>query len=158
MSDVPPRRDAPNVVAPPPLILLAFLSAGFALDWLRPAAFLPSAVQYALGAALIALAVALAAAAMTCFLRAGTNIPTYRPATALVVVGPYRFTRNPIYAGMLLFVLGLGVVIDNIWLMALAVPFALMLRYGVIAREERYLDAKFGEAYRAYRAKVRRWI
>ena len=158
MAKSAPPRDTPGVIAPPPLILLAFVLAGLALDWLRPAAFLPAAVQYAVGAALIAIAGALASSAFIRFIRAGTNIPTRRPTTALVVAGPYRFTRNPIYVGMILLLLGIGIMVDSVWLLALAVPFALVLRYGVITREERYLEAKFGDAYRAYRARVRRWI
>lgn len=158
MSDATMQRDAPAVIAPPPLILLGHVVLGLALDWLWPAPLLPPAIQYALGAALIALAGALAGAAIFRFLRAGTNVPTRRPATALVVAGPYRFSRNPIYVGMIVLLLGIGIMVDGVWIVALAVPFALVLRYGVIAREERYLEAKFGEAYRAYRAGVRRWI
>ncbi len=158
MSATPVTRDAPGVIAPPPLILLGHILVGLALDWLLPAPFLPSAVQYALGAALIALSLALAGSAIFRFLRAGTNVPTRLPAKALVIAGPYRFSRNPIYVGMLLLMLGIGVMVDSIWIVAMAVPFALVLRYGVIAREERYLEAKFGEPYRAYRATVRRWI
>ena len=81
-------------------------------------------------------------------------MPTRRPTTALVVTGPYRFSRNPIYVGMILLLLGAGVMVDAPWLIALAVPFALVLRYGVIAREERYLEAKFGDGYGTYRARA----
>jgi protein-S-isoprenylcysteine O-methyltransferase Ste14 len=151
-------RDNPGVIARPPLILIFFVALGLALDWLMPAPFLPSAVQYAAGGVLIASALVLAIAAMARFARAGTNIPTYLPATALVAAGPYRFSRNPIYVAMILLVLGIGVVLDGAWIVAIAVPFALVLRYGVVAREERYLEAKFGDSYRAYRARVRRWI
>ena len=158
MSSVSTNRDIPGVIAPPPLILLAHLLLGLALDWLWPAPFLASAVQYAVGAALIALAGTLAGAAIFRFVRAGTNVPTRRPATALVVTGPYRFTRNPIYVGMIVLLLGIGVMVDSVWIVVLAVPFALVLRYGVIAREERYLEAKFGDSYRGFRARVRRWI
>ena len=158
MSAAEMQRDVPGVVAPPPLILLGFLLAGLALDWIRPLPLLPADAQYAIGGALIALASAFAFSAIACFLRAGTNVPTRRPATALVVVGPYRFSRNPIYLGMILLLLGIGVMVDSLWLVALVMPFALVLRYGVIAREERYLEGKFGDAYRAYRARVRRWI
>lgn len=158
MAAAETQRDVPGVVAPPPLILLGVLLAGLALDWIRPVPLLPAAAQYAIGGALVALASAFAFPAIVCFLRAGTNVPTRRPATALVVAGPYRFSRNPIYVGMILLLLGIGVMADSVWIVALAIPFALVLRYGVIAREERYLDARFGEAYRAYRARVRRWI
>lgn len=151
-------RDNPDVIARPPLILFSFIALGLALDWLMPAALLPSALQFAAGGVLISSALALVIAAMVCFARAGTNIPTYRPATALVAAGPYRFSRNPIYVSMILLVLGIGVTVDSAWSVALAVPFAVVLRYGVITREERYLEAKFRDSYRAYRARVRRWI
>jgi protein-S-isoprenylcysteine O-methyltransferase Ste14 len=84
-------RDNPGVIARPPLILLGFIALGLAIDWLMPAMFLPSAVQYAAGGVLIAAALALAISAIACFTRAGTNVPTNRPATALVAAGPYRF-------------------------------------------------------------------
>ena len=158
MSAADTQRDTAGVIAPPPLLLLGFLLTGLALDWLRPAAFLPSAVQYALGATLIAAAGALALSAFVRFFRARTPIPTRQPTTALVVAGPYRFSRNPIYVGMILLLLGIGIMVDSLWIVALAVPFALVLRFGVIAREERYLEAKFGDSYRTYRAGVRRWI
>jgi len=152
------QRDIPGVIAPPPLILLGFLLLGLALDWLRPVPLFPAAAQYAIGAVLIVLAGALAGSAIVRFLRAGTNVPTRQPTTALVTSGPYRFSRNPIYTGMILLLLGVGVMVDSAWILAMAVPFALVIRYGVIAREERYLEAKFGEPYRAYRAEIRRWI
>jgi protein-S-isoprenylcysteine O-methyltransferase Ste14 len=158
MSQSIASRDNPGVIARPPLILIGFISLGLALDWLMPAAFLPLAVQYAVGGVLIALALVLASAAMVCLARAGTNIPTCLPATALVAGGPYRFSRNPIYVAMILLVLGIGMMADSVWIVGLAIPFALVLRYGVIAREERYLEAKFRDSYRAYRARVRRWI
>ena len=158
MAADPIARDVPGVIARPPLLFLAHLVLGLAFDWLCPAPFLPSAIQYAAGAALIAVAGTLAGSAIACFVRAGTNVPTTRPATALVLRGPYRFSRNPIYIGMLLLLLGIGVMVDSAWIVALLVPFALVLRYGVIAREERYLEAKFGDSYRAFRVRVRRWI
>lgn len=151
-------RDAPDVITHPPFLYLGALAAGLVLDWAWPAPFLPAALQYALGAALIALAAALAGWAFACFIRAGTNIPTSRPTTALVTEGPYRYSRNPIYVGLTLLYLGLAVVIDSAWIVALIVPVFLAIRYGVIAREERYLEGKFGDAYRAYTARVRRWL
>lgn len=152
------QRDIPGVIAPPPLILLGFILLGLALDFLRPLPLLPAQAQYAIGAALIVIAGAFAFSAIALFLRAGTNVPTRRPATALVTAGPYRFSRNPIYTGMILLLLGVGVMVDSAWILAMAVPFALTIRYGVIAREERYLERKFGDEYRAFRGRVRRWI
>jgi protein-S-isoprenylcysteine O-methyltransferase Ste14 len=158
MSAAEKQRDIPGVIAPPPLILLGFILVGFGLDLIRPVPLLPSAVRYALGGMLFAIASAFAFSAIALFLRAGTNVPTRRPTTALVTNGPYRFSRNPIYTGMILLLLGIGVMVDSAWILAMAIPFALVIRYGVIAREERYLETKFGESYRHFRASVRRWI
>jgi protein-S-isoprenylcysteine O-methyltransferase Ste14 len=92
------------------------------------------------------------------FNAAGTNIPPNLPTTALVVDGIYRRTRNPLYLGTTLIYLGLGVAAGSFWAIGLAVPLLWVINVGVIAREERYLERKFGEAYRAYKARVRRWV
>ena len=104
------------------------------------------------------LALALVAWAIVTITRAGSNVPTNLPTTTIVESGPYRFTRNPIYLGMLLGLIGLAIVFDNLWLLLMLVPFALVIRYGVVAREEAYLERKFGDAYRRYCARVRRWL
>jgi protein-S-isoprenylcysteine O-methyltransferase Ste14 len=158
MSASATPQDSPGVIAPPPLIGLAFVLAGLALDWAWPLPFLPQVAQYAVGGALFAAALAPALWSFVLFRRAGTNVPTYRPTTALVVSGPYRLSRNPIYLAMTTLLLGIALMVDSLWLVGLLPPFALVLRYGVIAREERYLEAKFGDAYRAYKARVRRWL
>jgi hypothetical protein len=90
--------------------------------------------------------------------RAGSNVPTNLPTTTIVESGPYRFTRNPIYLGMFLGLIGLAIAFDNLWLLMMLVPFALVIRYGVVAREEAYLERKFGDVYRGYRSRVRRWL
>ena len=90
--------------------------------------------------------------------RAGSNVPTRLPTTTIVETGPYRFTRNPIYLGMFLGLIGLAIAFDNFWLLMMLALFALVIRYGVVAREEAYLERKFGDVYRRYRARVRRWL
>jgi protein-S-isoprenylcysteine O-methyltransferase Ste14 len=104
------------------------------------------------------LALALFAWAITTITRAGSNVPTNMPTTSIVATGPYRFTRNPIYLGMMLGLVGLAIAFDSLWLLVMLVPFFLVIRYGVVAREEAYLERKFGEVYRRYRACVRRWL
>ena len=90
--------------------------------------------------------------------RAGSNVPTNLPTTTIIESGPYRFTRNPIYLGMFLGLIGLAIAFDNLWLLMMLVPFALVIRYGVVAREEAYLARKFGDVYCGYRSRVRRWL
>jgi protein-S-isoprenylcysteine O-methyltransferase Ste14 len=89
---------------------------------------------------------------------AGSNVPTNQPTTAIVEEGPYRFSRNPIYVAMFVALIGLAIALNTLWLLVMLVPFALVIRYGVVAREEKYLDRKFGDFYRSYRSRVRRWF
>jgi protein-S-isoprenylcysteine O-methyltransferase Ste14 len=92
------------------------------------------------------------------FRRHGTNVPTYKPATALVTDGPYRFSRNPGYVSMFLIYAGIVLAADNAWLLGLLVIFVAVIHYGVVRREEHYLEHRFGDDYRRYRSAVRRWI
>ena len=111
-----------------------------------------------MGAIVFALALALLVWAIATITRSGSNVPTNQPTTTIVETGPYRFTRNPIYLGMMLGLIGLAIVVNSLWLLLTLVPFALVIRYGVIAREEAYLERKFGDVYGRYRARVRRWL
>jgi protein-S-isoprenylcysteine O-methyltransferase Ste14 len=151
--------DTANVIVRPPIAWAIAVLAGLALDWLMPLRFLPAAVSAVwLGAIVFALALALFAWAIVTMTRSGSNVPTNRPSTTIVETGPYRFTRNPIYLAMVLGLIGLAIAFNSLWLLIALVPFALLIRYGVIAREEAYLERKFGEVYRHYRARVRRWL
>ena len=133
--------------------------AALALQWLMPLPFMPAAVAAGwVGGAVFAIAFALAAWAIATITRAGSNVPTNMPTTTIVDTGPYRFARNPIYLGMFLGLVGLAIAFDSLWLLVALVPFALVIRYGVVAREEDYLERKFGDAYRRYRPPVRRWL
>ena len=151
--------DTAHVIIRPPLAWGLAVIAGLALDWLLPLPFLPDDLQKGfLGVSLFVLALALLAWAIVTMTRAGSNVPTNRPTTTIVESGPYRFTRNPIYLGMVLGLIGLGIAFDNLWLLIALLPFALVIRYGVVAREEAYLERKFGDVYRGYRSRVRRWL
>jgi len=151
--------DTAHVIIRPPLAWGLAVIAGLALDWLLPLPFLPDDLQKGfLGVSVFVLALALLAWAIVTMTRAGSNVPTNRPTTTIVESGPYRFTRNPIYLGMVLGLIGLGIAFDNLWLLVMLVPFALVIRYGVVAREEAYLERKFGDVYRGYRSRVRRWL
>ena len=148
-----------QVVIRPPLAWALAVSAAFALDWLMPLPFVPAAAPAGwLGGAVLVVALALFAWAITTVTRAGSNVPTNRPTIAIVATGPYRFTRNPIYFGMMLALAGLAIAFDSAWLLLVLAPFALVIRYGVVAREEAYLERRFGEVYRRYCARVRRWL
>jgi protein-S-isoprenylcysteine O-methyltransferase Ste14 len=90
--------------------------------------------------------------------RVGSDPNPYKPATALAVHGPYRYTRNPMYLAMTIFYLGLTLLVNTLWPLVLLPAVLLVVQRGVINREERYLERTFGDAYRAYKARVRRWL
>ena len=151
--------DTAQVIIRPPFAWGLAVIAGLALDWLVPLPFLPAELPAGwLGAMVFVLALALFAWAIVTITKAGSNIPTSLPTTTVAETGPYRFTRNPIYIGMFLGLIGLAIAFNSLWLLLTLVPFALVIRYGVVAREEAYLDRKFGHTYRRYRARVRRWL
>lgn len=145
----------------PPVLTLACLVLGFALDRLLP---LPLAqpeltsIGWAAGGALIASGIALMVAGIRNFSRADTPVPSNQAVRALVTTGIHGWSRNPIYVGMLLLYAGIGVAARSPWILILALPLFVILRYGVVAREEAYLERRFGDAYRDYKAHVRRWL
>ena len=110
------------------------------------------------GCAVFSVGFVLAIWATTTIRRAGNRVETNTPTTAIVENGPYRFTRNPIYLGMFLGQAGLATGFNSAWILAMLVPFYFVIRFGVIAREEAYLERKFGEVYLAYKSRVRRWL
>jgi protein-S-isoprenylcysteine O-methyltransferase Ste14 len=153
-------RDHPGVIAPPPLIYLGFLLAGWGLGRL---AGLPSiggdaVARMVVAGLLIGFGLALELWAIGAFRRRCTAVQPWKPSTALVAEGPYRFSRNPIYLGFAVTYLGLALALNSWLALALLVPCLLVVDRGVIAREERYLSAKFGASYDTYRGRVRRWI
>lgn len=150
--------DRPGVILPPPLILLGFVVAGIGLDLVWPVPLIPADMQIMGGGILIVMAVSLLGASLMRFRHARTNVETWKPSTALVISGPYRVTRNPIYVAFGLVFLGLACALDNLWLLVLWPFLIVTLDVGVIRREERYLETKFGDAYRAYCRNVRRWL
>lgn len=152
-------RDNSGAVVRPPIAWVLAGAVGFLLDGVFPLPFLPPAMPATwLGAILFLAGLALLIWAATTFRRAGTHIQTVQPTTTIVEEGPYRYSRNPIYVGMLLGLIGLALGFDSLWLLIMLVPFYLVIRYGVIAREEAYLERKFGDVYRAYKTRVRRWL
>jgi protein-S-isoprenylcysteine O-methyltransferase Ste14 len=148
-----------GVIARPPLLFLAGLLIGALLDRLLPLPvpdFAPA--HWPVGSALALTGLALAVAGVRNFTRAGTAVRTIEPTTTLVTTGIHGRTRNPIYIGLFLLYTGIGVAAHSPWILILLLPLALVIRYGVVAREEAYLDRLFGDAYRAYKARVRRWL
>jgi len=150
--------DVPGVLLFPPLLYAIAFVVGLLAQWARPATILPPSVALPTGLLLLVLGGLLASWGRRTMLRAGTNVNPASPAKALVVTGPFAFSRNPLYVARTLLYLGLAFVMNTPWAILALLPLLGVMHYGVIRREERYLDEKFGAAYRQYRARVRRWM
>lgn len=152
-------KDHPGVLAPPPLIFLFFLGLAALLDRLHPwPTGAPATLRLGLAAVVGGLALPLILGAVRRFGRAGTNVKPWKPTTALVLDGPYRYTRNPMYLAMLLLYMAGGLLLDTVYWVPLLPPLILVMNRGVIRREERYLETLFGEEYRLFKGRVRRWL
>ena len=151
------RRGTAGVIAPPPVIFLGFLGLGFALEGLLPGADLPVAVQW-VGATVIVAGVVLTLSFELAFRRVGTDANPYRPSTALATTGPYGFSRNPGYLGMAITYVGIALAAAAPWALVMLLPALVVVQYGVITREERYLERLFGDEYLSYKQRTRRWI
>jgi protein-S-isoprenylcysteine O-methyltransferase Ste14 len=155
------RKAADNsgaIIHPPIAWALAFIG-GLAIDWFYPLSILPTQFPNVwLGVMIFAAGLMLALWAIMTMRKAGTALPVNRSTTVIVESGPYRYSRNPIYIGMFLGQAGLAAGFNSLWILLALVPFYIVIRYGVIAREESYLERKFGEAYLSYRSRIRRWL
>ena len=154
-------RDTAGPIVRPPLLFPGCLILGLVLDRALP---LPIAspetawVPWGAGGGLIFLGIAAFAAGLWNFSRAGTPVPGNRPVRALVTTGIHGLSRNPIYVGMFLAYAGIGLAARSPWILVLVLPIAVIMRYGVVAREETYLERRFGDVYRNYEVRVRRWL
>jgi protein-S-isoprenylcysteine O-methyltransferase Ste14 len=156
-------RDAATtgILTRPPVFYLAGLLLGLALDRVLSLPLdLPGTalMQWMAGGGLILIGVAIVSAGIRNFSRAATPFRSNQPVSALVTAGIHGWSRNPIYIGMSLVYAGIGIAARSPWILILALPLAITVHYGVVAREETYLERRFGEAYRDYKRHVRRWL
>ena len=150
--------DHSGVVVPPPVFYLVFFALGVGLQRYLPLPSVPASSGRLVGVLLALVGLALVAWSFIRFWSAGTSVVPVRPTTAFVVDGPYRFTRNPIYMGTLLLYAGLAFNSRLLWPLLLIPVLIWSVNVWVIRREEQYLERKFGDEYRRYHARVRRWV
>ena len=157
MSD---ETDVPGVIVFPPLIPLAVLVVGILLDWLQPLTILngmPPSVRAVAGGVLFVFGLWVMIGGRRTFVSAGTNVNPRQPSLKIVSHGIYSHLRNPMYVGGMTGLLGIILAFGLEWTFVLLVIGSLVLHFGVVLREERYLERKFGEDYRRYKASVPRY-
>lgn len=150
--------DHADVAVFPPALVAGSALLGFVLQKLAPNPVLPKRVRRGLGLVLTASAFAVAFSALHELREAHTPVDVRKPTTAVVTTGIYAYTRNPLYLAMMMLYLGIGSLRNSRWHWLLALPTVAALQLAVIAREEAYLERKFGAEYLGYKARVRRWI
>jgi protein-S-isoprenylcysteine O-methyltransferase Ste14 len=142
----------------PPVVFVAAIVLGIALDLLVPVDLLPVAVRLCAGLPVIGFSVFLSAVSFRSFAKNGTTAGHKEKSLVLITRGPFRFTRNPLYLSGLLLVFGFGLLLDGIWIVVLVAPSVLILHYGAVLKEEDYLLSRFGKEYRQYKISVKRWF
>jgi len=155
-----PEERGAKVRFPPPLVFLGALLLGLAVNqWVRPAPIgVARTVSIVVGVLLMLLALALVVSARILFSRTGQSPIPWKPTPELIFTGPYRFTRNPMYVGLTTFGIGLGLALNNLWISAFSLWALLIVHVIAVRPEEAYLAEKFGDGYRTYLTRVRRYL
>jgi protein-S-isoprenylcysteine O-methyltransferase Ste14 len=150
--------DNPGVIAFPPAIFAGTLAIGLLLHFIFPVSFLPRMIAIASGTVVLIGAASIAVSAFRAMHRAKTAVNPSLPTTAIVSDGAFSFSRNPIYLSLTLLYVGISLLFNAPWALLLLLPLIVVVQNGVIKREERYLEQKFGDEYLRYKASVRRWV
>ena len=152
------ENDNPNVIAPPPLIFLSGLLVGGLISWFFPVGFLPKSFAVISGVVMIVAGFAVILTSILQMRRAETNVEPWKPTTSILDDGLYGISRNPIYVAMALIYTGVAFLFNSFWFLPPLILVLLIIHYGVILREEKYLEGKFGVEYLNYKNRVRRWV
>ena len=150
--------DSARVIAPAPVLYAVAFLVGLAAEFALPTAPLPRVVEFWLGAVIILVSIPIVISAVRALVRARTTLDARKPTTSIVTDGAFRYSRNPTYVSLTLLYVGLAFVVGSLWVLLMVVPAVAITHWGVVLREERYLESKFGEEYRRYAQRVRRWI
>jgi protein-S-isoprenylcysteine O-methyltransferase Ste14 len=155
-----PENDHPGVIAHPPFIFLGGILIGAGFQRLWPwTIFSTTGIGLRTIGILCLLGAAFVVASGAVLMKsAGTNVRPDRPTTAIIQRGPYRVSRNPLYMALTLAYLGLTIPINTWWCVLFLPPILLAMHFGVVLREEHYLERKFGDAYHNYCRRVRRYL
>ena len=151
-------KDRSNAIMLPPFIYLGGFFVGLALHFFFPQYIVAQPIASILGAIFVTISIPIIVLSMRGLSSAGTAIDVRKPTTAIVASGMYRFSRNPIYLAMMFLYVGVALLLNSLTALVMLLPVLMVMHFGVIAREEKYLEQKFGDEYVRYKKSVRRWI
>ena len=152
------HKDHADVKIHPPILTLILLVIAYSAKRLIFIPFVVPNILRLIGFSLVVIGFLLGVAAFLAFRKARTTLDPHGSVSAMVSGGIYRFTRNPIYLGFLLMLIGLPLNSGNYWGIVLAPFFVMSMNSLVIEKEEAYLEKKFGDEYTSYKSRVRRWL
>ncbi len=158
MTPTDTDEHGPGVRLHPPIIYGISILAGIGLNNIWPLAMPFGLYGRPLGIAIIAAAIAIALWSLLEFHKGDTDVRPDKPDSTLLITGPYRFTRNPLYMALTVLQVTAAVWLNNLWVLLLTIPSVMIIRFYAIAREERYLEELFGQEYLDYKKRVRRWL
>ncbi len=152
--------DRPAIIAHPALIFVVFLVPGYIMDlfFQTPLPGIPDNCKIYTALLFAVAAIAVVTWSFVVFRKNRTSADPYSPATTIVKTGPFRISRNPFYLGVFAAYMAMILIIDSVFMIPLLVLMMAVLHFGVVLREEEYLEKKFGEEYLKYKREVRRWI
>ncbi len=147
-----------GVLAFPQLLMITTVSAGIIINYFIPINLIPRVIQFSFGIAIVSFGILIASFGFHEFRKYRMSIDPKLPPTRLITTGPFRFTRNPLYLALCTMEFGIGVLLNNIWIIGMVLPIIIILTFTAILNEEHYLFEKFGEEYLKYKSSVRRWL
>lgn len=160
MGTAESKQGGAKVRVPPPLVFLGFLLAGVAVGHsVRPLEVpVANSVRLVLAAIVGLSGLALLITTNVLFRRSGQDPLPWKPSPSMILKGPYRYSRNPMYLGALLLQIGVGLALDSLWVVVFSAPALIVVHYTAVRPEEAYLSERFGEAYEKYKSSVRRYL
>lgn len=152
------RNDHASINVTPSWLLIGFVILSSGLDRLWPLQFITGSIIEVTGFAIAGLGMLLLAWASREFYRYRTTDNCRKSVSHLIVTGPFRYSRNPVYVALLTVITGMALAYGNLWMLLTVLPMGIALKYWVIVKEEAYLRREFKEIYARYCASVRRWV
>ena len=148
----------PRIVAQPPVVYLGTIVIGFVLNRFFHTGFLHLSLRLIAGIPITLISIGLSALTFRTFIKHGASVDHKKATEVLITTGPFHISRNPLYLSGVILVIGMGLVLNSLWILAMLIPSMLLIQYGAIYPEEAYLLEKFGKEYVEYKSSVRRWI